>query len=502
MLKTILILASVCLLTPVEVHSQTVPPSTVFQKARTAFAAGDSATALTLMENVVTAEPKNPEALAWLGFLYVRSGAVEKAVTILEQAIALKPTTPDVGINLANALLALPKKTAAQTTRAVSLLEQALKLNPAAFEAYNGLGHTAFRNADYAKAVAMFRRVTELNPNDATAYINLGLALSRRGQDTDAIVTLRKAVTIQPTLIDGWITIAQLEFKTGKNNAAYLTSAKALTLSRKNVDALLIHAQSAAAINRDEEAQESYGILADIYVSDDTNAARKSDPSARYNQGILLVRLNRLADALIAFEAAAVIDPKHSDTAQNIGTVLYTLTRYPEALTKFQLAAEYDSKSPAKWRNVALAAHKTKDVSVEVGALRKAVALDTTDVLSRQLLAPILVSSGRAADAIPIYKQLSVLQPRSAAPLITLANLLIKQDQLDAALVALKDATAREPLSAAAWNNLGVLYERRGQINDAIASYKAAVKASPNDADAKSNLARFGKSTTGSPKPE
>ncbi len=479
----------------------TTSPSELFQRARAAFSQGDSATALTLMEKVVAAEPKNGDALGWLGFLFLRSGDAAKAVPILERALAIKPGSADIATNLANALHGLPTKTPTQQTRIQQLFEQAIKINPAATEAYTGLGLVAYRQGDYAKALVAFRRVTELKPADAAAHLNLGLAYAKRNQDADALVSCKRAITINPKLTAAWVTIAQLEFKAGKASQALAASAKATAIEPRNIDALLVHAQAAVASKRDDEAQVAYGAIADIYAAADAPASQRADASPRYNQGVMLVRLNRLADALAAFELAAQIDPKHADTAQNIGTVLYSLGRYPEALVKFQAAAEQDPKSAPKWRNVALAARKTADSSVEIGALRKAVGLDTTDVVSRQLLAPVLANSGRTAEAIALYRQLGTLQPKSAAPLVAMATLLMKQDQLDSALTALKDATGREPGNAVAWNNLGVLYERRGQINDAIASYKAALKANPSDADAKANLARFGKSTTGTTKP-
>ena len=479
----------------------TTSPSELFQRARTSYAKGDSATALTLMEKVVAAEPKNGDALGWLGFLFLRAGDSEKAVPILERALALKPGSADISTNLANALQGLSAKTPAQQSRIQQLFEQAVKINPSASEAYTGLGFTAYRQGDYAKALVAFRRVVELKPADASAHLNLGLAYMRRNQDVDALASCKRAVTINPKLAAGWVSIAQLELKGGKAAQALAASSKATAIEPRNIDALLVQAQAAVAAKRDDDAQVAYGVIADIYAAPDAPANLKSDASARYNQGVMLVRLNRLADALAAFELAAQIDPKHADTAQNIGTVLYSLGRYPEALAKFQIAADQDPKSAPKWRNVALAARKTADASIEIGALRKAVALDATDVISRQLLAPVLANSGRSAEAIGLYRQLGTLQPKSAAPLVAMATLLMKQDQLDSALIALKDATGREPGNAVAWNNLGVLYERRGQINDAIASYKAALKANPSDIDAKANLARFGKSTTGTTKP-
>ncbi|MFM2413640.1 MAG: hypothetical protein RJB05_816, partial [Armatimonadota bacterium] len=335
-----------------------VPTSTseLFQRAKTAYAQGDSATALTLMEKVVAAEPKNGDALGWLGFLLLRSGDSVGAVPVLERAIALKPGSAEVITNLANALQGLPAKTAAQQTRIQQLFEQAVKLNPSASEAYTGLGFAAYRQGDYAKALVAFRRVTELKPADASGHLNLGLAYTRRNQDTDALASCKRAVTINPKLTAGWISIAQLELKANKAALALAASLKAVGLEPRNIDALLVQAQAAVAAKRDDDAQATYGAIADIYASPDAPAAQKVDPSARYNQGVLLVRLNRLADALAAFEVAAQIDPKHADTSQNIGTVLYSLGRYPEALTKFQAAAEQDPKSAPKWRNVALAA--------------------------------------------------------------------------------------------------------------------------------------------------
>ena len=91
---------------------------------------------------------------------------------------------------------------------------------------------------------------------------------------------------------------AVLAWQSATPQVALAASLKAVALEPRNIDALLVQAQAAVAAKRDDDAQATYGVIADIYASPDAPATQKADPSARYNQGVLLVRLNRLADAL------------------------------------------------------------------------------------------------------------------------------------------------------------------------------------------------------------
>lgn len=96
--------------------------------------------------------------------------------------------------------------------------------------------------------------------------------------------------------------------------------------------------------------------------------------------------------------------------------------------------------------------------------------------------------AGNRIEAELGFKQVSVLYPQFAAPLVNLGIMQRKDGQLEEAERTLKNAVAREAGSAVAWTELGVTQRQRGEFKDAASSYEQAIGADPAYAPAWRNL--------------
>jgi tetratricopeptide (TPR) repeat protein len=61
-----------------------------------------------------------------------------------------------------------------------------------------------------------------------------------------------------------------------------------------------------------------------------------------YNKGVILVKLRRYEDALVAYEQAAKIKPNSANVLTGFGIALFFLQRYPEAVMTLQAALKLD----------------------------------------------------------------------------------------------------------------------------------------------------------------
>jgi len=478
-----------------EAQSGTLPPS--YKRSRDAFQRNDLATAVTEMEKAVAAAPDNPETNAWMGFLLIRAGDPDRALRHLETANRSRRDVPETCTNLANALLLRKSRTTADTRRAIELLETAIAKQPTAADSYNSLGFAAWKIGDFRKAVNAYRGVVRLRPNDAQAHVNLGLSFQKIGKDAEAADALRKGSSLDPGNLAAWTALGRVEARLGRHEGAVVALEAARRLEPGNIETLTQLAYSNSRLGRDDEAQRLFGAAADAAVAEGAPAAVRNDASARYNQGVLLARLDRLPEALQAYERALAINPRYYDALVNAGFVEYRTGQFDKAAARFGAAVKLRPTVGLGWKNLALALEKIAVNAETVDAWRKAAESDPSDYESREHLGAALVTLKKDAEALPVYEAMAKLRPKSGLAHNAIGLIHLRAGRLDPALTAFSEAVDREPGFAPAHNNIGVLHERKGRINAAIAAYRKALAADPSFADAKANLARFGSTTVG-----
>ncbi len=89
-------------------------------------------------------------------------------------------------------------------------------------------------------------------------------------------------------------------------------------------------------------------------------------------------------------------------------------------------------------------------------------------------LADALLRSGRAREAIPLFRKVTATAPRSADPYVGLATACAQLGRVDEARQALRQALEADPASGQAHYNLGELARARGDSKEARAQYEAA----------------------------
>jgi serine/threonine-protein kinase len=110
-----------------------------------------------------------------------------QVVRFLQAALALRPRSPVVHLNL-GALLAEQGKPA----EAEEAYRQAIQCKPDLAEAHSNLGGTLLDQGKLAEAEAACRRAVGPKPDYALAHCNLGHVLRRQGRFADALAALKR----------------------------------------------------------------------------------------------------------------------------------------------------------------------------------------------------------------------------------------------------------------------------------------------------------------------
>jgi TolB-like protein/Tfp pilus assembly protein PilF len=127
----------------------------------------------------------------------------EKAVPLLEKAVALEPRYPAAWAALATAYSTMAfhmeGPTAELAAKAKAAGSRALELDPESAEAAVAMGGVAYaREHDWAAADAWFRRALAASPNYPRALTANGLFLMTRARAADAVHYLRQARDLDP----------------------------------------------------------------------------------------------------------------------------------------------------------------------------------------------------------------------------------------------------------------------------------------------------------------
>ncbi len=202
------------------------------------------------------------------------NGQLEKAIQHFQEALRLRPSSPEVLNNLANALGQLDKN-----DEAVQYYKKALELRPNFAQAHYNLAVLLAKQGRTDEAIASYRRALRYRPQDVDTLSNLGFTLARKGEFDGAIECYKKALELEP---DHVITHGRLGL-------------------------------ALAAVNRIDEAIEHCRIVL---------KASPEDIEMHCNLGILLERQGNIEEAIKVYRRALQIKPEYIKARQLLKAAL------------------------------------------------------------------------------------------------------------------------------------------------------------------------------------
>jgi len=184
----------------------------------------DDNSAITELQRIVTANPKNMTALQLLARAQTRSGHVDEAVALLRTRIKGGPE--DFGLHL---MISYLYGQAGRGRDAVEAARKALELAPSdrqdmTTQALLMLSSAQEQAGDVKDAEESLRRILAKEPDNATALNNLGYFLTERNEKlADALVMIQRAVKAEPdnaSFLDslGWVYFRLGQLKEAEQN--------------------------------------------------------------------------------------------------------------------------------------------------------------------------------------------------------------------------------------------------------------------------------------------
>lgn len=156
----------------------------------------------TLWNHALAVTDENDVAHNNLGFLFLRRGDLDKAITEFQTALDIRLRNGQTHYNLGAALVqsnlgnALARKQL--WNQAVDHLQEAIRLRPDYADAYFNLGSVLFQQDRLDEAIAQWQKALAIRPQDGEARRNVASALRKQGKVKEAILEYEQALQIAP----------------------------------------------------------------------------------------------------------------------------------------------------------------------------------------------------------------------------------------------------------------------------------------------------------------
>ena len=156
----------------------------------------------TLWNHALAVTGENDVAHNNLGFLFLRRGELDKAISEFQTALDIRSRNTQSHYSLGAALIESNLGNAlARNQRwdaAVDHLQEAVRLRPDYADAYFNLGSVLFQQGKIDQAIAQWQKTLAINPRDSEAHRNVADALRKQGKVKEAMSEYEQALNIAP----------------------------------------------------------------------------------------------------------------------------------------------------------------------------------------------------------------------------------------------------------------------------------------------------------------
>ena len=422
---------------------------------------GQNNEARKLFQNALRIDPRNAKAHLGLGRLLYGSGAFTNALTHLQQARSLDPTSVHAAALAAQAVIALGKPLEARNS-----LAAIMKIAPEAPEILFIQGRVDEAVKNLPSAEKFYIQAIEKNPAYFPPYLHLSRIYLDQKKGKQATTLLNQASKKIPASPAVRIAMGEVFYATKKLDQALENFEEALRLDPNLNSALFQIANVLTDQGKLEEARERYLAL------------QKKDqnyPDLSLKLGALNVLLKDYKQAALEYDQALTMEAP-ADTIRLEAASAYLLAGQPDkAIAQGTLVI---NSSPMLTRARALVAegHLAQGkLDVALTEIKQTIGRENRPEYN-VLQGKIQQAQGRVADALASYSAALAMDPKLIEVKMARGILLVKSGAVKDGLKELQQVVAARPEQPEIHLYMGDAQADLGQEAKAILAYLTAIK--------------------------
>jgi tetratricopeptide (TPR) repeat protein len=280
------------------------PAADRFARAVEEHRAGRLDAADRLYREVLADDPRHFDALHLHGVIACQKGDDERAIRLLDAALALAPRSPAAHSHRGSAL-----KNLGRWDEALASFDRALALQPDHVDALNNRGNALRALGRTAEALAGYDRAIAIAPRVWNAHHNRGVTLAALGRHAEAVASLDRAAALVPGYAGVHLSRGNALAALERWPEALASYEAALALRPDDPDAIGNRGVALRHLGRDDEALACYDRAIEL-------SSGRADPLCR--KGTALLDLQRPDEAVECLERALRVDPDHADARLNL----------------------------------------------------------------------------------------------------------------------------------------------------------------------------------------
>ncbi len=450
--------------------------------------AGAPDKALELVEPAIAAKPDDAELLTVRAAARAQLNQAEAALADAQRAVQLAPASEN-----AVALLASLYRQRNDAPRAIELLKGTLAKTPKATELRQVLGLLYLSVGDKQGAEAQMRKVIESKPTDPKPRYQLAIFLSGEKRLDDAQKVLEEAIVAAGRRSDDAGTASdEAKLVYADFLAAQREPERGIAALEKFMRESPDNHDLALGLGALRQRMNDNAAAISVYEKVIAQAGQKpSGLVARNRIAAIHVAAGHLAPARELIAQVLAENPRDNDALLLRGNLALQANDPATAIGDLRAVLRDQPDAVAVLRTLARAHAANGEPALAEESLQRAVQLTPQDAGARIELAQFLAQSGKSEQALPLAEQTVRDNPTHVAAREVLVRMYLERRDFAAAKLAADDLKTLAPERAVGHYLAGLVAQAQRRSEDARAGFERALELQPDAADALAALMRL-----------
>jgi putative PEP-CTERM system TPR-repeat lipoprotein len=418
--------------------------------------------------------PKNPQTVYLSALLSYQEKDLARARETIEGQLIMAPENVP-GLVLAGAI-ELDLRSFAQSE---AYLKRALEKTPNHLVARHLLVANYLHSGQAYKAIDAITPILKIADNHQPTLALAGEVYLVNGQADEAVRYFEKSSVLAPEDIRSRTGVGLSYIAQGSADRGYHELEQAAASSKETVaDLALI-----AAYIKDRKVDQALDAIKAL------EKKRPQEPMVHNLRGVALLAKKDAAGARQSFERAAGLDPAYLPAAENLAKLDLAEGRPQDAKRRYEVVLAKNPKSSRALLALADLRQLANGNTNEITALmRKAVAADPTDALSRIALIDQLVRSKELATAVTTAQEALTAIPDRPELLDAAARAQLASGERNQALASYAKWAQLQPESPIPFLRMAEIQLANGDVASAEKNLRKSLQINPNYLDAQRRL--------------